>query len=105
MATAHSQLNPESLEANQATNKVRDRQRIIEFLQKRDIRGATCDEICAALRIPSQTASARTSDMLKEGVLIRKPSTHGEKSKWERRKTRTGSYAAVLMLARLGCLF
>lgn len=90
--------NPESEAANEGTSKSRDRQRIIDRLSMVGLSGDTCDNIEVVLGMSHQTASARCSELRRDGTAIPKPSGNG---KYERRQTRTGSTAAVLVLAAL----
>jgi len=87
--------NAESEGANldTATRKAQDRSRIASYLQL--VGGRTCDEIERALSLAHQTASARCSEMLKDGVIRRAPDGKG---KYKRRPTRRGSMAAVLIV-------
>lgn len=78
--------NPESEAANAATDKQRDRARVLGQLKMRDM---TCDELEVALGMRHQTCSARVADLKKEGRIV----PTGLK-----RKTRTGCNAAVLRL-------
>lgn len=82
--------NPESEAANLRTAKQQDRARIAAYLTDRV---ATCDQIEQALNMRHQTASARVSELLKDGLIERTG---------ERRKTRTGCGAAVLRLKKEG---
>lgn len=63
---------------------------IIDHLKRQGINGATCDEIEVALGLKHQTASARCSD-LKNAKIVKENG---------RRKTRSGSTAAVLVLVK-----
>lgn len=90
--------NPESEAANVVTNKERDRGRVIEFISSRGLYGTTCDSLEQRLGISHQTASARCSDLLKDGIIMRKP-VPGMPDKYEKRPTRTGKSAAVLVMA------
>lgn len=108
--------NPESEDANLHTDKERDELRVIEFLAATE--GSTQDKVSEQLGMPSQTCSARCSDLKKKGILIPKPkaccdacgkgmSEHSSSSKcnryigYERRPTRRGRPAAVLVVAKL----
>jgi hypothetical protein len=90
--------NPESEAANRRTDKDNDRALILEALGAAGLRGETCDALEVALGMTHQTASARCSDLLRDGMIVRKL-VPGPK-KYEKRPTRTGSPAAVLVLAR-----
>jgi predicted transcriptional regulator len=81
--------NPESEAANLRTNKSRDRAAIIAEVASRGDRGATCSEIELATGLSHQTASARCSELKRDGVLV---------VSGERRPTQTGSMAAVLII-------
>jgi hypothetical protein len=87
--------NPESEEANLRANnnKSRDRRRIYLYLEANPD-GASCDRIEVELGMPHQTASARCSELLRDGLVVRKPRIGGG---YERTKTRTGSSAAILV--------
>jgi DNA-binding IclR family transcriptional regulator len=85
--------NPESVAANTVTEKQRDRRFVILSLHKRGPHGATCDELEVASGMSHQTCSARCSELLKIGWITRKPLG----ASYEKRKTRTGRAAAVLV--------
>ena len=85
--------NPESVAAHAVTQKQRDRQLVISSLYKRGRHGATCDELEVALGMSHQTCSARCSELLALQWIYRKPFGSG----YEKRKTRTGRNAAVLI--------
>ena len=90
--------NPESEEANLRANnnKGRDRTRIYLYLEDCP-EGATCDRIEVELGMSHQTASARCSELLREGLVRRKPRPGGG---YQRSSTRTGSPAAILVTWR-----
>jgi len=90
--------NLESQEANLMAghNKGRDRTRIFQYLEANP-EGATCDRIEVALGMSHQTASARCSELLRDRWVVRKPRIGGG---YERMKTRTGSFAAILVAWR-----
>lgn len=70
--------NPMSVEANERTNKGRDRARILAFLA--DVADATGEEVSAALGMRHQTTSARMSELKREGLLaptVRRPTASG----------------------------
>lgn len=72
----------------------RDLTAITDYLMDRGFEGATCDQIETALSMSHQTASARCSELLKSGIVVRKMiSGH-----WVRMPTRTGSLASVMIL-------
>jgi predicted transcriptional regulator len=81
--------NPESEAANLRTMKARDRARIIAHVILCGAGGATCSEIELATGLSHQTASARCSELKRDGVLV---------ASGERRPTQTGSMAAVLVI-------
>lgn len=87
--------NPESEEANEETIKSKDRRRIIDALFAAGLRGLTCDELEVLLGMRHQTCSARCSELLRDGVIVRKPT--GLDGTYMRRPTRTGCQAAVLI--------
>lgn len=62
------------------------RRRVLAFIQMRGAEGATCEECETALRMSHQTASARCSELKRDGLVHEAGS----------RKTRTGRNAAVL---------
>lgn len=72
--------------ANRETDKSRDTARILACLAS--VGDATGDEIAVALDMPSQTCSARVSELKRAGVL----------EPLGRRPTRTGSMAQVWRL-------
>ena len=86
VCSARHRGNAESEEANRRTNKARDRARIITLLREREM---TCEEVSLALSMPYTTTSGRLAEMKRDG--------HAEAT-GERRKTRTGCWAAVLRL-------
>lgn len=73
--------NPESKEANNRTNKERDRAAILQFLLT--VPDATCDEFEQKSGMKHQTASARFSELKREQLIV--PTS--------KRPTRTGSPA------------
>jgi DNA-binding HxlR family transcriptional regulator len=85
----HHKGNPESNAANAQTNKSRDRGLILKWMEEHG--NATCDELESALELAHQTASARCSELLRDGLIERT----GEK-----RETRTGYNAAVLRIKK-----
>jgi hypothetical protein len=87
--------NAESQKANATTNKSRDCRRVLEYLTEVGSRGATCDEMEVEMGMSHQSCSARCSDLLRDGAIKRKPLGLG----YERRVTRTGRSAAVLVLS------
>lgn len=86
--------NPESDEANLATRKAKDAARIIIYLLSHD-GGLTCDELEDALGLQHQTCSARCAELKRDKIVIRKPM---DSEHYERRLTRNGCWAAVLVL-------
>jgi hypothetical protein len=88
----------------------RDRQQILEMAVAAGDRGITCDEVEAALGLKHQTASARITDLKCENWLKPKMLDLGQgmqaldmketkkKSKYEMRRTRTGSLATVYLM-------
>ena|ERR1700690_123951 len=92
--------NPESSTARTRTDTERDKERIRAYLSIAGSTGATCDEMERELGLSHQTCSARCSDMLnRDETIIRKPCS---KTRYEKRPTRTGAPAAVLVLAKYG---
>jgi hypothetical protein len=72
---------------NAENSKSKDRARIHAFVNGQP-QGATCEEIEAGLRMAHQTASARCSEMRRDGSL-----------QWDgqsKRRTSSGSWARVL---------
>jgi Fic family protein len=90
------QGNPESVEANRRTQKSRDARRILHYLWAHP-EGTTCDQIEVALGMIHQTASARCSELLRGGAVRRKEKPGGGNG-YERAETRTGAFAAILVL-------
>lgn len=80
--------NPESAAANLATNKHRDRARILAHLGT--VEDATCDEVEVALGMNHQTTSARMADAKAAGLIV--PGSG-------KRKTRTGCLAQAWRVA------
>lgn len=63
--------------------------------------GATCEEVSNALRMRYTTASARISELKRDGWLVQQIRQGESGAKWGvRRKTASGSYAAVLRAVR-----
>lgn len=87
--------NPESEAANEETLKSRDRKRIHDVLLSAGLQGRTCDELEIVTGLSHQTCSARCSELLRDGIIVRKPDPV---LKYMRRPTRTGCQAAVLIL-------
>lgn len=85
--------NPESVAAHAKTKKARDRLTVTEALYLAASHGATCDELEVSTGMSHQTCSARCSELLAAQWIYRKPSGGG----YEKRKTRTGRHAAVLI--------
>jgi hypothetical protein len=85
--------NPESVAARAKTQKQRDQIRIDAYLHKAGQAGATCDQLEVELGMSHQTCSARCSELLAIQWIYRKPFGSG----YEKRKTRTGRHAAVLV--------
>ena len=88
--------NEESFEAHAETegHKERDARAIESYVRNQGKEGATCDEIESVLGLAHQTASARCSELLKDGRLVRKYLGRVK----VRRLTRRGCWAAVLIL-------
>jgi len=82
-----SQGNAESAAAFQRTNRSRDRERILECVRAAGQHGLTVEEIADRLGMRYTTASARCSELKRDGLL--RPAG--------RRATRTGSMAGVLV--------
>lgn len=66
------------------------RAKVLAFIQEREQRGATCDEIQVALDMRPQTASARCWELHKGGIVIKTNL---------KRKTRTGRNARAYVAA------
>lgn len=67
---------------------VRQRMRVSGWVYGQGLHGATCDEACAALGLPSQSGSARFTELKQDGILVPTQET---------RKTRQGGKARVLI--------
>jgi hypothetical protein len=87
--------NEESYEAHAGTDKQRSYGMILGYLRERWGEGGTCDEIEIATGMPHQTASARCSELVRDGVVVRRV---GEDGKRIRRETRHECMASVLFL-------
>ena len=87
--------NPESEAANLKTRKLQDSAVILAYLRSRGVLGSTADEMEALFGMPHQTCSARCSEMLRDGLIVRKRLTD---ETYAKRPTRTGSLAAVLVM-------
>jgi hypothetical protein len=97
--------NSESNAANEGTDKRRDSKRIVDALLNVGWRGLTCDELEVVLVMSHQTCSARCSELKRDGILAYK-SYALDSTRYQKRPTRTGSQAGVLILANpQGALF
>jgi hypothetical protein len=97
--------NTESEAANEQTAKSADRQRIVQALLNVSWRGMTCDELEVFLGMTHQTCSARCSELKRDGTITYKNYTL-DSNRYQKRPTRTGSQAGVLILANpQGALF
>lgn len=87
--------NPESNAAHRSivASKGALRRRVVSFVRERGERGATVDEIEVALGLSHQTVSARVTEAKADGDLV---------LSGERRPTRSGRGAAVLVAAGPG---
>lgn len=87
--------NRESAEASASIeqDKARLRRMVVQFVRDRGERGATCDEIELGLGMSHQTTSARVTEAKAIGLLSRTE---------ERRPTRSGRNAAVLVATEAG---
>ena len=91
-------FNRESLEAYLRVKGLENRAvRVIGLLYENP-QGMTQDECAAALGMPTQTCSPRFTDLLKHGLVIRKP-IPGTDDDYETRRTRSNSSAAVHVLS------
>lgn len=81
--------NPESAAAHAsiADDKTRILRMVVDHVTSRGVHGATCDEIEQATGLSHQTASARCTEAVARGLLVRTAL---------RRETRSGRKAAVL---------
>jgi hypothetical protein len=82
--------NPESAAAHVsiAGDKARILRNVIDYVTAQGRSGSTCDEIEVALTLSHQTASARCTEALARGLLVRSEF---------KRPTRSGRKAAVLV--------
>lgn len=85
--------NMESVAAHAKARKARDHKLITESLYLAGQYGATCDELEVKIGMSHQSCSARCSELLAAQWIYRKPFGTG----YEKRKTRTGRAAAVLV--------
>lgn len=87
--------NPESVEAHDSIKniKAKMRARVLATIRQRGVRGMTSDEAEVALGLSHQSVSARFTELKAEGSIV--PSG-------ERRATRSGRNAAVMVAARQG---
>lgn len=83
--------NAESVDAHASIMQSAETLRLAILDAIREYGPVTCDEIEVALGMRHQTASARCSELLRDGLLVRSG---------ERRVTRSGRNAAVLVVAR-----
>lgn len=97
--------NPESESANEQTDKRRDSKRIVDALANSGWSGMTCDELEVELAMAHQTCSARCSELKRDGTIAYK--NYGlDAKRYQKRATRTGSQAGVLIVANpQGALF
>lgn len=81
---------PTSIAAHESIlpEKARMRDIIYQFVRNQPGHGATCDEVERWLDYPHQTASARITELVRSGRLVRTDRT---------RATRTGRKASVLV--------
>lgn len=79
-------VSPESREAEKTLDKEALKARVLHFIKDRGKKGITCDELESRLKMRHQTASARVTELKKEGLVIA----------IGRRPTRSGRMAAVL---------
>src|SRR6267142_1611775 len=87
-------FNRESLEAYLRSKAIENRAaRVLGLLYENRERGLTQDECAEALGMPTQTCAPRFTDLLKHGLITRKPIPGTDD--YETRKTRSGSRAAV----------
>jgi Mn-dependent DtxR family transcriptional regulator len=80
----------ESANASIAGAKEQIRSKILDYIREQGVDGATCEEIERALELSHQTASARCSELKKDGLVL----IQGE------RKTKSGRSAAVLRVVK-----
>lgn len=64
------------------------RSSVLKFVKRRPATGATSDEVEKRLKLPHQTASARLSDLERDGLVYRSHT---------RRKTRQGGMARAYL--------
>lgn len=97
--------NPESVAAFHSLEGQRICGLIRHELELAGKNGMTCDELEVTLQMRHQTVSSRCSELLNAGVIIRKPlwppPPKKVKQKYQRRRTRSRRWAAVLVLAEL----
>ena len=86
------QLSPESLEAFASGNKQRSRVRVLEYLRSCRERGATVDEVSAALGVPPNGVSGRFTELHRSGTILKVIDPDGKPL---RRTTRAGCGAGV----------
>jgi DNA-binding MarR family transcriptional regulator len=91
--------NPQSAEASRRTNRLKDRALILDAFRQIGPRGAICEEIEDYLGMKHATASARISELTREGLLREKPLRGDNSGKCERRLTKSHCFAAVRVLA------
>ena len=90
-------FNRESLEAYLRTKAIENRAVRVLGLLYENPDGLTQDECAVALGMPTQTCSPRFTDLLKHGLIIRKPIPGTDD--YETRRTRSSSRAAVHIIA------
>lgn len=83
--------NSEAANAATDSRKARDRARMYAWVQMRGEVGATCDEVCNALDLLTQTGYPRFSEMKRDGDLV---------NTGRRRDTRRGRCKASVFVTR-----
>jgi hypothetical protein len=86
---AYSRLANETFAANKETIRLE----ILAFIRERGRAGATADEIAEAWQCSPNHCAPRATELIRDGRLIRSG---------QRRKTRAGCYAAVLIAKEFG---
>jgi hypothetical protein len=92
-------VNPESLEALESRDKERLRAITLTYIQNRRERGATADEICAALGMVHNSIAPRVSELKSRGIITELYDASGKRV---RRKTRQGCAAGVFVVSEHG---
>ena len=88
--------NQESLEALAAHDKERLRETTLAYIRRHAEKGATADEVCAALEMPHNSIAPRVTELKAQGLIVE---LYDRANRRVRRKTRQGCAAGVVIAA------